>query len=749
MKKVELLSPAGNFECLISAVQNGADAVYIGGKKFGARAFANNFEYDEMIEAIKYCHLYGVRLFVTVNTICYENEIEEALNYIEFLYKNHVDALIMQDLGLISLVREKYPNMEIHASTQMHNHNDSGLSYLKELGVKRAVLDREMSIDEINALSTDIEKEVFIHGALCVSYSGCCLFSAMHGGRSGNRGECVGACRLPYKLIENNKEIQTNGDYILSTKSLCTINNIGKLIDSGITSFKIECRMKSKEYVGYITRLYREKIDNYYLYKNYSVSEEEINNIKKLYNRELTSGYLFNNYGSSIMNIKTSNHIGVNLGKIIKIDNKKIYIKLEDDLYQEDGIRFDNDKGMIVNKLYNEKDLLVNHLEKGQVAVVDNKIGLLSAKEVRKTIDSKLVFEINRFKERKVLVSFKCRAFVGKNLELEVSDGINVINTLGSIVENAKNSPTSKERIKEQIEKLGGTVFYSNNTEIEMDDNIFIPIKELNELRREILDKLKEKREYSSSHDVVIKNVKSYKLDTNNKGLIISVLVRNEDQLKECIDKKINYIYVTDYDLYKKYKKSNIYYRTSRVTRNNIDYKDENLLVTELGGINKYSKSNNVNSDYYLNVVNTRMVKELIDLGAKRVTLSPEVNVNNLNSIPKSNNIDLFVYGRVELMITKYCPMNMIINKNDKKCNLCYKNNYYLKDSNNNIYPIITNNHIVHILDSNNYDILNNIKDYINNGICSFRIDLYNETKEDINRIVNSIRNSYEQRDNR
>ena len=448
MKKVELLSPAGNFECLVSAVQNGADAVYIGGKKFGARAFANNFDYDEMIEAIKYCHLYGVRLFVTVNTICYENEIEEALNYVEFLYKNHVDALIMQDLGLISLVREKYPNMEIHASTQMHNHNDSGLSYLKKLGVKRAVLDREMTLDEINNLKTDIEKEVFIHGALCVSYSGCCLFSAMHGGRSGNRGECVGACRLPYKLIENKKEVDTNGDYILSTKSLCTINNIGKLIDSGITSFKIEGRMKSKEYVGYITRIYREKIDEYYLYKNYSVTEEELNNIKKLYNRELTSGYLFNNFGSSIMNIKTSNHIGVNLGKIIKIDNKKIYIKLDDYLYQEDGIRFDNDKGMIVNKLYNEKGLLVNHLENGQVAVVDNKIGLVRAKEVRKTIDSKLVSVINKFKERKVFVSLKCKAFIGKNIELEVSDGINTISARGSIVESAKNSPTSKERIK-------------------------------------------------------------------------------------------------------------------------------------------------------------------------------------------------------------------------------------------------------------------------------------------------------------
>ena len=263
MNKVELLSPVGNMECLIQAVNNGADAVYLGGKKFGARHYANNFDYDEMIEAIKYCHLYGVKIYVTVNTIVFEKELDEVLKFVEFLHSNQVDAIIVQDLGLIRIIRKKFPNMEIHASTQAHNHNDYGLSLLKSLGVKRAVLARELSLKEIKNLKTDIDKEVFIHGALCVSYSGCCLFSAMHGSRSGNRGECVGSCRLPYKLYENGNEIKTNGDYLLSTKSLCTINDLDKLIDSGIKSFKIEGRMKSSEYVGYITRLYREKIDEY------------------------------------------------------------------------------------------------------------------------------------------------------------------------------------------------------------------------------------------------------------------------------------------------------------------------------------------------------------------------------------------------------------------------------------------------------------------------------------------------------
>ena len=203
--RTELLSPCGNIECVYQAVNNGADAIYLAGKKFGARKYANNFTEEEIIKTINYCHLYGVKVYITVNTMIYEEEVKECLEYIEFLYKNNVDALIMQDIGLIDTVLKKYPNLEVHASTQCHNHNKEGISFLKSLGVKRIVLDRELSLDEINDIDIDIEKEVFIHGALCVSYSGCCLFSSMNGGRSGNRGECVGSCRQPYNLIENNK----------------------------------------------------------------------------------------------------------------------------------------------------------------------------------------------------------------------------------------------------------------------------------------------------------------------------------------------------------------------------------------------------------------------------------------------------------------------------------------------------------------------------------------------------------------
>jgi len=212
---MELLVPAGNYETFKVAVHSGADAIYIGGKKFGARAFANNFSDEEMIKAIKYAHLYGVKVHVTVNTLINESELSNALEYLKFLYINGVDAVIIQDIGLISAAHNMFPDLEIHASTQMHNSNFNQIKFLESLGVKRVVFARELSIDEIDSIDTSLEKEIFIHGSLCVSYSGQCLFSSFILNRSGNKGECAGLCRLPYEIESSNKKIKTNGKYSL------------------------------------------------------------------------------------------------------------------------------------------------------------------------------------------------------------------------------------------------------------------------------------------------------------------------------------------------------------------------------------------------------------------------------------------------------------------------------------------------------------------------------------------------------
>lgn len=261
MIKHELLIPAGDMESLQQAIHNGADAVYLGCKSFGARKYAKNFDNDEIIEALRIAHLYGVKIYVTMNTLVKDDEVDSFLQQVEFLHRIGVDAIIIQDFGMLCLVREKYPDLEVHASTQANTSSKETAELFYKLGVKRVVFSREMTIQEINSIDVPIEKEVFIHGALCISYSGGCLMSSMLGTRSGNRGECAGSCRLPYTLETNGKQI-ANNKYLLSTKELNSAPYMQELLASDITSFKIEGRMKSPEYVGFITRYYRNLIDN-------------------------------------------------------------------------------------------------------------------------------------------------------------------------------------------------------------------------------------------------------------------------------------------------------------------------------------------------------------------------------------------------------------------------------------------------------------------------------------------------------
>ena len=494
MKK-ELLSPAGDFEALKQAIHNGCDAVYLGGKRFGARKFASNFDSSEMIKAIKYCHLYGVKIYVTVNTVIYEEEVDDFLDYVTFLHQNGVDAVIMQDIGMISLVRQVLPNLEIHVSTQAHTHNINQIKFLESLGVSRVVVAREMSLDEIKQLDTNLEIEAFIHGALCVCYSGQCLFSSLLLNRSGNRGECAGICRLPFTLLEDGNVVKTDGKYLLSPQELNTTNHIKELLDSNITSFKIEGRMKSPTTIGFITRLYRMLIDYYEKGEEVKLTSEEQEKLMLLFNRGFTEGYLFNKSGKNLMNIETPNHIGVEIGKVIDVNSKRIRIKLDKDIHQEDGIRFkEEDLGMMVNFIYDCKDKLISGSKGGTIIEIDNKIGLTKKCSVLKTIDSLLLKELENYKEKKIFISMKVQAKLGDVFSLVVSDSKNIVEVSDDIIEKAIKGGTSSDRIKEQLEKLGDTPFILNNIELDISDNIFIPISKINELRRNLFDKLMQER---------------------------------------------------------------------------------------------------------------------------------------------------------------------------------------------------------------------------------------------------------------
>lgn len=720
----ELLAPAGNFDCLKSAIHNGADAVYIGGKLFGARAFAGNFTKEELKEAVDYAHLYGVKIYVTVNTIIYNNETNDFIEYIKYLYLIGVDALIMQDIGMITLVRKMFPNIEVHASTQCHNHNNEGIKLLKELGVTRIVLDREMSLEEIENIDVDIEKEVFIHGALCNSYSGCCLFSSMNGGRSGNRGECTQPCRLPYKLIKNNKYIDIPNKYLLSTKELNTIDNFDKLINSSINSFKIEGRMKSPSYVGYVTSIYRKLIDN----PNYKVSKEEKDNLKILFNREFTNGYLFKD---KVMNTYTSNHQGLEIGNVLEVTPGKIKIKLSNNLYQEDGIRFKNNNiGMIANLIYNDKMLLISKALKGDIIYLDNKINLKDKDILVKTSSNYLDKEILSYNEKKIPIDIIVN-LNGNYLDISFNDGKNIVNDRIEVDTPIKRGSTSSE-IEEKLSKLGNTPFTLNNISINMDRDIFVNMKDLNNIRRVLTDRLINLRTKVDRDIIINDNSFNYKED-NNSTYEISVLARTREQVEASLYKNVNRIYV-DSDLYNEYKDNDkVYLRLPRVV-NNFNYDSKNILATELGAINKYGNSDiNLISDYYLNIVNNYSIKYLLDNNVKRVTLSPEINYDNLDDYIKDK-VEIIVYGKIELMITKSCSIKEAMlcpcNKNDV---------YYLEDINKNKYRILHSDCLTHIMHYKNIDYLDKIEYYIGTGIKSFRLELLDESYNDVVSLIDKI----------
>lgn len=723
MKKHELLVPVGNMDCLKQAVFNGCDAVYLACKNYGARKFAINFDNDEIVKAIKFCHLYSVKVFVTMNTLVKNSEVDDFLKQALFLHENGVDALIVQDFGMICLLRKMYPNLEIHASTQANVCSEEVCKLYYELGVKRVVFARELSIDQIDNINVPIEKEAFIHGALCISYSGCCLMSSMLGGRSGNRGECAGCCRMPFTLMHGNECI-SSGKYLLSTKELNTSIEIDRLLNSSIYSFKIEGRMKSPLYVGFITNLYRKLIDGEKINLN-----KEIDKLKTIFNREFTVGRLFNANDTELMNTKSPNHIGLRIGKVIGFEKDKIKIKLDDGcvLNQYDAIRFsNNNKGLIVNFLYDEKQKLIN--SSSRICYIDNKIDLRENDIVCKTQDYLLSKEFENVLEKKIPVSFDIHANKGKLLKVILKDGINVIEKEYDVVEDAIKAPISREDIIKQFTKLGNTPFICNDINVDMDNDIFIQLRILNEIRRELVSLLIDIRENRKS-DIIIENF-SFEKDNSSYNNVFSCSVYNKEQLDYCLSKNFNRIYVSDYELYKLYQSnSNVFYSIPRCSYKT-DYIIDNCFVSDYM---KYTKSN-FYGNYSLNVMNIYTAYFLKQFGLKNIPISVELSESEIINFidlyhDKFGNaeFEVLIYGYIENMIIKGNILN--IENNDF--------NYKLVDFKKRSFPVYFDGINTHIY---NHEIVNLNNEFIKDN-CTLRFDFYNDSIDMINSTVNVFNN--------
>lgn len=729
MTKHELLVPAGDMESLNQAIANGADAVYVGCKNFGARKFAKNFDNEEILTAIKLCHLYGAKLYVTMNTLVKDSEVPQFLGQIEFLYKSGVDAVLIQDFGMLCLVREKYPDLEVHASTQANTSSEKTAELYYKLGVKRVVLSREMTLKEIENIKTPIEKEVFIHGALCMSYSGCCLMSSMLGNRSGNRGECAGCCRLPYNLEKGTRTLIAN-KYLLSTKELNTSTRFKELLDSDITSFKIEGRMKSPEYVGFVTRFYRALIDSYCS----SVNIEAMNkNLKTIFNRGFTEGYLFDAAESDILNADSPNHIGLEIGKVLDVDKQKIKIELKEDLNQQDAIRFLNSgKGFIVNYLYDYTGKLVSSQKKGSICYVDNKVDLTDKDIVCKTQDYQLMTSLKKLPIRRIPVTIQVKAKIGEPLEITMSDGENAFKVTGKVVEVSQTAPLSKQRIREQVEKLGETPFMSKTTIVEADPDVFIQIKEINELRRTLTEQLVQKR-MNKTVEFKTNEVKLFTPETRLEPCL-TASVYTREQLEMCNRFKLKRIYIRDRELYKEYKMNErMYYVPPRNSRDPLNGYDSKAIISEYFD---FKQKENIVGDYGLNVTNVYTAYYIYKLGLQPITLSVELSseeiINFINTYVKTfnsyPNIEILAYGKVDNMIIK----GNILNISTK----VYE--YKLRDNKNRLFPVYYDGINTHVLNHENktLDDVKLLKKY-----ASIRLDFYDESADTVKRLVNEFLN--------
>ena len=560
-RKVELLAPAGSMEALRAAVQNGCDAVYLGGSMFGARAFANNFDEDEIQEAIAYAHVYGVRVFVTVNTLIREEEFEDCVRYVQFLYEHDVDAVIIQDLGLFSVLRQRFPDLELHASTQMHIHNPQGIRFMESCGASRVVVPRETPLKEIRAYTAlGVDLEVFVQGALCVSYSGQCLMSSLTLQRSGNRGECAQNCRMKYQLEKredgHSEILQGKGEYLLSPKDMNTLERVPELIEAGIASFKIEGRMKRPEYVALMVALYRKAIDAYYEGRAFIYDEAVDMQMKKIFNRGFTQGHLFHHYGAQLMNPIRPNHIGVKVGKVIQVTRDKIVIRLQDTLRQQDGIRIlqePKDIGFQVNFLYKD-GLLVNHGAAGDIVELDKTAPVVKGSIVLKTSDAQQLQALQKSYEaapRKVAVYAQFTMQAGKPAVLEIMDeeGRSVRVESDAVCETARRMPLKEERIAAQLKKSGDTPFIFGNISYQLDAQGILPIRELNQMRRSALAKLEEQRKILHKHRRILAD-KQPVIHSIQDAPSLCAVVHTEEQLQACLQEGLDMIFVENRSLY-------------------------------------------------------------------------------------------------------------------------------------------------------------------------------------------------------
>ncbi len=641
--KTELLAPAGSYEAFKAGLLAGADAFYLGGTRFGARAYADNFNDDDLLRTIDEAHFFDKRVYLTINTLFKERELQELYDYLLPYYRQGLDAVIIQDMGTLKTVKEVFPDIHIHASTQMTVTGVNGARFLDDIGVKRVVPARELSIREIKEISsnTSLEIECFVHGALCYCYSGQCLMSSFIGGRSGNRGRCAQPCRLPYSVLKDGRQISDDKNaYALNTKDICLIDNVGELIDAGVTSFKIEGRMKRPEYTAGVVSVYRKYIDlyeeNQEKIKADSVDRELLSD---LFNRDgFSKSYFFQHNGRDMMALKNAK---MSEPRIKKAQNAYDFVK----------------------------DTILN-------------------REFKKNVEGRFIIDKDN-----------------KTAKFILTDGVTTVWVLSDEVQESLNRPLDKEFVEKQLKKTGGTPFNLEKLEIEITDNAFMTVKQLNELRRSAFDKFRD--EVVSSfrrNEITLKPLENRKKETTGSGseeLWVSVLTKEQfDEIKDI--KGIDGFYLpielclnafTAEELEKIKEKTYISLPYISRSVKNHSYQNEMIRLVKSGFgmlvrsledaavLIKNDLAEQIRLDYNMYTMNSGSIAFWKTFGVNEYTVPAELNKKEIMNRENSDS-DLIIYGRIPLMVSAQC-----VRKNYGKCDHSY-GSMTLKDRKKTEFPV-------------------------------------------------------------
>ncbi|WP_458413607.1 DUF3656 domain-containing U32 family peptidase [Schinkia sp. CFF1] len=790
-KNVELLAPAGNWECIKAAVANGADAVYFGVENFNARVRATNFQTNELPEIMAYLHKYNLRGFVTLNILIFENEMDDARKLVEACIDAGVDGLIVQDMGLLQLIREISADFPIHGSTQMTVTSPEAVDFLKPYDLEVVVLGRENNIKQIQTISsqTGTPLEVFVHGAICVSYSGQCLTSEMWGGRSANRGECAQACRLPYDLIVD-EEIKEMGNlaYVLSPKDLAALEIIPKLIEAGVTTFKIEGRLKSPEYVANVTSKYRKAIDEYLVGRNYKPSKEEIRELQQSFSRGFTFGFLKGTNHKQLLDGTFPKSRGVYLGKVKKVLKDAVLCEIEAPLKRGDGIVFDagrpeeKEEGGRVYDLRKKGQKIDGEAKLGLIEIVPGRHDINLTKvhvgdKIWKTSDQELARRLRKTYEdseqtyRLFPLSVSVTGSVGGPLITVWHDETaNNYVTIESTerLQKAMKRPLTTEYLAEQLGRLGGTIFELTNLDATFQEEIIIPVKELNQMRRQAVEELIALRQapyrYQKNNIGVVKKNNKSKQPADKQNLI--ALCRTMEQIEAACQTDVDFIYA-DFEFTTDYPKAvhvaRTYQKPIALATPRIHMPGENailngitkaepdaILARSLGAVQYYTEQNlliPIIGDFSLNIANSQAVDLFLGRGLQRITPSYDLNIQQMFDLLENSptdHIEVVIHQHLPMFHTEHCVYCTFLSEGTDFTNCgrpCEKHRISLQDRIGMKHPVRVDigcrNTVYNAIEQSGAEYLTN---FLNEGIQHFRIEFLEEGAEKVKEVIRLYR---------